>query len=172
MAITKLQSEALNLADDYTFTGGLSGHMYPAFEAYIGSSQTISENTYTVCQFNTENIDTDNCYDNSTNYRFTPNKAGKYYLYASIYLDTTNNNFVSGYIRFRKNGTELNQTRGALVPGSNGRGNEVSKTTSTIVTANGSTDYFDVQGYINANGATARFLTDYATYFGGYRIGS
>ena len=48
----------------------------PAFEAYLSANQTISHDTVTKIQFNTEVYDTDNCYDNSTNYRFTPTTAG------------------------------------------------------------------------------------------------
>jgi hypothetical protein len=54
----------------------------PAFEAYSTADQTISDDVYTKVQFDTERFDTDNCYDNTTNYRFTPTVAGKYFIYA------------------------------------------------------------------------------------------
>jgi len=56
----------------------------PAFEAELGSDQTISNLSTTKAQFNTELFDTDNKYDNSSNYRFTPGIAGKYYVYTNI----------------------------------------------------------------------------------------
>ncbi len=56
----------------------------PAFEAYLSATTTISDSTATKVQFNTETLDTDNCYDNSTNYRFTPTVAGKYYVYSTL----------------------------------------------------------------------------------------
>ena len=43
----------------------------PSFYAALTSNQTISDNTITKIQFNTEVWDTDSAYDNSTNYRFT-----------------------------------------------------------------------------------------------------
>ena len=64
--------------------GAVTGHMYPAFEAYLSSDQTVTSGTTTKVEHNTESFDTDNCYDNSTNYRFTPTVAGKYYVYATV----------------------------------------------------------------------------------------
>lgn len=51
----------------------------PAFSATRTSNQSISASTSTKIQVNVETFDTDACYDPTTNYRFTPNKAG-YYL--------------------------------------------------------------------------------------------
>ena len=56
----------------------------PAFQAYLSDDQTISNATVTKINFNTESFDTDNAYDNSTNYRFTPQVAGKYYIAVTI----------------------------------------------------------------------------------------
>ena len=47
----------------------------PAFSAYQSSAQTLSSNTVTKIQFQTEEFDTANCFDSTTNYRFTPNVA-------------------------------------------------------------------------------------------------
>ena len=41
MAILKATSESLDLTDDYTFTGKLSGHNYPAFLAYRDTFQNV-----------------------------------------------------------------------------------------------------------------------------------
>jgi hypothetical protein len=60
MAITKIQSESLNLSDNYDFTGtvtGAGGVNTPAFLAFrSGANQTISASTETVVQFNSENF--------------------------------------------------------------------------------------------------------------------
>ena len=50
----------------------------PAFFAYAGSNQTITNNTWTKIEVNTEDLDSDSTYDHSTNYRFTPAIAGRY----------------------------------------------------------------------------------------------
>ena len=60
------------------------GSNTPAFAASHTSSQTLSNNTLTKIQYNTEIFDTDSDYDNSSNYRFTISVAGKYYFYASV----------------------------------------------------------------------------------------
>ena len=55
MAITKIQSESLNLADTYAFTGtvtGAGGANTPAFQAYKSANQAISGSTWTKIQFN------------------------------------------------------------------------------------------------------------------------
>ena len=61
MAITKIQSESLNLADTYDFTGtvtGAGGVNTPAFFAELGSTQTgVSDDTFTKVTFNNESFD-------------------------------------------------------------------------------------------------------------------
>ena len=91
MAITKIQSESLNLADTYAFTGTVTGAgetNAPAFEAYVSAQTSYSAGTTTKVQFNTERYDTDNAYDNSTNYRFTvpTGQGGKYFISSSIHV--------------------------------------------------------------------------------------
>jgi len=56
----------------------------PAFEAYQSANTNISDAVDTKVLCNTEVFDTDNCYDNSTNYRFTPTTAGKYFVYGVL----------------------------------------------------------------------------------------
>ena len=62
MAITKIQSESLNLADTYDFTGtvtGAGGVNTPAFYATrTGGNQSMSDNTFTKAQINSELYDT------------------------------------------------------------------------------------------------------------------
>ena len=48
MAITKIQSESMNLADTYAFTGtvtGASGVNTPAFYATMSGDQTLTNNS-------------------------------------------------------------------------------------------------------------------------------
>ena len=57
---------------------------YPAFYAYLVLANSLLIHV-TKVQFDTESFDTDNAYDNSTNYRFTPTVAGKYYFMLHVY---------------------------------------------------------------------------------------
>lgn len=74
--------EPANTASNYTLTvpaqTGTVAINGPAFSAYQSSAQTLSSGTITKIEFQTEEFDTDNCFDNAINYRFTPNVAGYY----------------------------------------------------------------------------------------------
>ena len=122
--------------------GALSGQNYPAFEAYLGSNQSVTHNTVKKAQLNTEVLDTDSCYDNSTNYRFTPTTAGKYYVYGSIASYTgqvADNLWVSAYIY--KNGSEYREGRFNM---NSNYGEYMPAFVHAIVDMNGSTDYLEL----------------------------
>jgi hypothetical protein len=71
---------------DVSLVGGANT---PAFSARMSSAQSISNNTLTKVDFDTEDFDTDSAYDHTTNQRFTvpSGKAGKYVFYACAILD-------------------------------------------------------------------------------------
>ena len=111
MAITKIQSESLNLADTYDFTGTVTGAgcvNTPAFEAHLGSDTSqLSNDTDTKLQFNTEIFDTDGTYDNSSNYRFTAGVAGKYFIYGRVIFNDTNVGTLDQHqVKIFKNGSQ------------------------------------------------------------------
>tara|TARA_R100001440_G_C2465817_1_gene110758 strand:+ start:23 stop:556 length:534 start_codon:yes stop_codon:yes gene_type:complete len=92
MAITKL------IADSIT-SGAIAST--PAFNASLGSNQTLSFNVTTLVSFNTELYDVGSCYNNTGStvtlngisapaYSFAPNVAGKYSFYGQIYIINTN----------------------------------------------------------------------------------
>ena len=173
MAITKIQSESLNLSDNYDFTGtvtGAGGVNTPAFEAKDETTQTMSDETWTKLDVASENFDTNNNYDNST-MRFTPTVAGKYFFYAKSDLDA------SGYedtrtadISFYKNGSRQIYTNSRFFQGGNtANGGTVSSPfVSAIFTLNGSTDYVEVYAKINAIDNSDVYAMN--TIFGGYKI--
>jgi len=150
MAITKIQSESLNLSDNYDFTGtvtGAGGTNTPAFSAYINSNQSIPTLSFTKIQFNTEQFDTDGTYDNSTNYRFTPGVAGKYYIFANVYMNslTDGKNF---RLDIYKNGASYLFARN----NSSKSGSSISVNVSFIDNAN-TTDYYEVFVYQDEGGS-------------------
>jgi len=140
----------------------------PAFEVYLNSNQSISASTYTKVQYNTEILDTDNCYDNATNYRFTPTVSGYYYLEAQIMLVNSAADFQSFNIRITKNGSDISNIdrnfAGNYFDAGAGQGLNV----SVISQANGSTDYFEVQGI--SSGTSSVFYGTTGTSFRGYKI--
>ena len=80
----------------------------PSFEATKSdSNQDFNNATYTKLQFNSETFDSDGKYDNSTNYRFTPTIAGKYFIYAVATLSAQNQtDWNYGNLAIYKNGSE------------------------------------------------------------------
>ena len=70
------------LRGDNTFASA-GGANTPSFMAVQTSATSLSAGAFTKVQFNSEIFDTDNTYDNSSNYRFTPATAGKYMIGAS-----------------------------------------------------------------------------------------
>jgi uncharacterized protein (DUF1778 family) len=70
---------------DYSLIKGSSNT--PAFHATMSADQTgATNNTYTKIVFNTETFDSDGTYDHSSNYRWTPGVAGKYFISAQVDL--------------------------------------------------------------------------------------
>lgn len=171
MALIKIKSESMNLADDYAFTGTVTGAgggaNTPAFEAKLGSSQAFVENTAILVQFNTEEFDTDSAYNTST-YRFTPQTAGKYYVYLSIGVDTGGDTRLKdNYAMIDKNGSNIK------ISHFNYQGQKIRFSTcfiSAVVNLNGSTDY--VQARVQGSDSVANLSVVSGTFstFGAYRI--
>jgi|LakMenEpi03Aug12_release.lakeMendotaPanAssembly.Ray.scaffolds.fasta_scaffold977904_2 hypothetical protein len=126
-----------------TGTVMVSGNM-PAFSAYQNSAgvQTVANNTFTKVTLNTEEFDTANCFDSTTNYRFTPNVAGYYQINFGIsFSGSTVTGWVSAYIW--KNGSAYKFALGTY-QSATGNGGTVA---STLVYCNGSTDYIEFYTY-------------------------
>jgi hypothetical protein len=164
MAITKIQSESLNLSDTYDFTGtvtGAGGDNKPAFQAKLSSNQNISSGAHTKVQFDTELFDTDNTYDNSTNYRFTPGVAGKYVLTASVRVQNCGNATLY-FVDIYKNGSSLKSF--ITLPG---RSDDLNGMITAIDVAN-TTDYYEI--YARQGSGSTQPLLPTNTYFNAYKI--
>ena len=118
------------------------GGVAPAFSAYSTNAQSLSDNTTTKIQVNTERFDTNNNFDNATNYRFTPTVAGYYQINGQIALNGSS----TGYARAAifKNGS--NYAEGTSSPNNNITGAE--STVSSVIYLNGSTDYVELYCYL------------------------
>ena len=80
------------------------GDNTPAFSVYINSDQTLSDNTDTLADFDTETYDTDSVY-NTTTKRFVAPADGKYFFYTrGRFLQVEISQYV---ISIRKNGSEI-----------------------------------------------------------------
>jgi hypothetical protein len=137
----------------------------PAFAAYMSTDQSVADNTEVKAQINTEVIDTNNCYDPTTNYRFTPNVAGKYIIGAI----TRQSNFTAGRASITVKFNGAVQSSGFIAE-TGDSGNYSGYGISKIFTFNGSTDYVECFFYQNS-GTSKNFQGDnYGTYFWGFKL--
>jgi hypothetical protein len=122
----------------------------PAFRANTVTAQTIANSTFTKVAYNVEEFDTNNCYDPTTNYRFTPTVAGYYQINANASLGGGTIGAVQCYIY--KNG--FSYTAGSGIPNNNNVGGKISA--SALIYLNGSSDY--VEFYVWQNNGTSTNL--------------
>jgi hypothetical protein len=127
----------------------------PAFSAYAAADTTITTNTFTKVNIDTEDFDSDGVFDTATN-RFTPNVAGYYQVSAAV-------NFSASATPTRciglvyKNGSEFKRIGDSV-----SSGNQVCG--SCLVYLNGSTDYIEL--YTRISAATAAYAGGAgSTYF-------
>lgn len=111
----------------------------PAFNAYPSSQQSVSTNTWTKVNLQTEYFDTNSNFASS---RFTPTVAGYYQINGTVAIEHYDNtSFLQCAVY--KNGA--NFVRGAS---SKGDQNEFAAcNVSTVVSLNGSTDYVELFFY-------------------------
>jgi hypothetical protein len=175
IANSKLANSSITLNGSAVSLGGsatVGGTNTPSFHVYRNATQNISNNTYERVQFDTEVWDTANAYDNSTNYRYTPNEAGKYVFYVKISIYSgTHDNVKFQTILFKKNGTDsavhsLDSRNGYYMGYGNGMYFE------QVLDMNGSSDYIDAFFYFQVNNTSDLRIIGgaSATYFGGYKL--
>ena len=160
--------ETVNIPSGTTVSG--AGANTPAFEAYLSSNQAVSDNTLTKVQFDTEVFDTDGAYDNSTNYRYTPQTSGKYFFYTTVSgFGNASADLNVFTIKFYKNGSSYKQLY------NDNSGNPLynaNNFSGTVIDMNGSTDYVEVYGLIDgiSAGSEAFQSSEKQTLFGAYKL--
>lgn len=145
--------------DSSTSTGlkwAAAAPVFPAFSAYKSADQTITGATWTKISFQTERFDTDSCYDNATNYRFTPNKAGKYFVNAALRVNQTSAG--NGWWGFYKNGSLDRYIEGGAL--------DTFQWTAggCMIDMNGSSDYVECYVYIQNGGTIQNGSSEYPTF--------
>lgn len=125
-----------------TYVGTNVAGTGPAFLAAVSGSASLAAGTWTKAPLNSETFDTNNNFDSTTNYRFTPTVAGYYQI------NMVNGQLVNGvaYSGIYKNGSLYYQFGGS----------SISVQGSGLVYLNGSTDYVELYLYsTNATGAVS-----------------
>ena len=167
-----LQNSSITLNGSAVSLGGsatVGGNNTPSFSASMSGNQSIGDDTQTKVQFDTEEYDTDGCYDTS-NYRFTPTTAGKYFISAFGYISTeAASNYDSGSLYIYKNGS-------LLLESSYNMGNNfpeaLTGNISAVIDMNGSTDYLEIYARVNTTGGSNIIRgTRYSRFFGYKLIG-
>ena len=138
-----------------------AGSSGPTFRAYLGSVQNPSANTLTKVVFDTESWDTDACYDPTTNYRFTPNKAGYYMVNLALTMAAdpiTKPNISIIY----KNGA---QYENLYIGNPAVTTTECLASAATIINFNGTTDYIEAYYYSEAGTSRSIIAGSINTHF-------
>jgi len=96
------------LRGDNTFASA-GGTNTPNFFVRRDGSQSITAETWTKVQLNSEIYDSASAFDSSTNYRFTvpSGQGGKYFFQGSIYANAGDNNLQRIHTRLYKNGSAI-----------------------------------------------------------------
>ena len=112
----------------------------PAFSAYADATlQTITSGSQQKVLFQIEDFDTDNCFSSS---RFTPTVEGYYQLNAEVRLDGSSGTGEIMIVLY-KNTSE--HKRGTNQSGTSIATNFFAMQVSSVVYANGTTDYFEIK---------------------------
>jgi hypothetical protein len=146
-------------------SGGAAVANTPSFLVTRSGNQAIADSTTTKIQWNSEIFDTDNTFDSSTNYRFTPGVAGKYVLAAG----TRASSFETGekmQLFFYKNGSGVSYQTETRTYSASG-GGETLTVDAQILVESDADDYFEV--FLLQNEGGSRDIGS-ASYFYGYKL--
>ena len=152
----------------------VGGKNTPAFYAELSSAQTTTDGSATKVNFNTEVFDSGSVYDNSTNYRFTPGVAGKYFVFSGLSVYGTNA-FTIGqsYYYIYKNGSSYASEQHYEIDGSSNTNGSVSFHIGRVLDLDDD-DYLEM--YLNADVSSGSPQIQGGTgnsnssYFGAYRL--
>ena len=146
----------------------VGGTNTPHFEAYRSGSQAISNGVWTTILFNTEARDASSIYDTS-NGRFTPTTAGKYFCYANVIGGNDGASSLNYVLaKFYKNVSDY-QTTSVFKQDSRGYpGANYTVSASHVIEFNGSSDYLEVK--INMDTTVGSPDCVESSNFGAYKI--
>ena len=137
----------------------------PAFHAYRPDSYlAIANDTYTTVSVSNELFDVGSAF-NTSNYRFTPQVAGKYFLYANVVWDG-NINSQAGILIQKNQGFNSTDMRRNFNYATASSGVHI----SGMFTANGSSDYFEYRLYQNSGSSVNIMNQGNENYFGGFLV--
>jgi len=151
-------------------TGLMLASTWPSFHVKLNANQSIANTGVTKINWDLEDFDTNNDFDITTNDRFTPTAVGKYLLSCHV-LFSNLDDAVTAQLTVYKNGSVHRTVTGGQVLASTTNNSDIALMLTTVVEANGSTDYFEM--FVNQNSSTARNIQGGSlhTWWSGCRIG-
>ena len=157
-------ASALRKMTRTNFVSGVGGTNTPAFYATrTSSNQSLTDLTWTKAQVNSELFDSDGCYDNATNYRFTPTTAGKYVFFANSQMSDNSSAYESNS-KFYKNGSATTEQTYTYIPNTG----VFSQMLVSIFDMNGTTDYVELYVRGDSTGTTPLYST--GSNFGAFKL--
>ena len=156
LLIHDASASALRKMTKANFVSGVGETNKPIFKVR-GSTQTISHNSDTKMTIDSEDIDTDNCFDLAGTKRFVPNKAGKYFFTLSLFSPSTND------IDYFNASVRKNNSGAGSFSGVQRDYNNVSY--SGIIEANGSSDYFEAFCEQESGGNRTIQVTEFSAFY-------
>ena len=176
LSATGTKSSSTFLRGDNSFASISTTPNAPMFLAYLSSDTAVTNNARTKIQANTEVFDTAGNYDNSTNFRFTPTTAGKYYVFGQVEVYATNlSNCQWVLTEIRKNGTSSSSTTNSYQGYTDHRdnyGDGGNAYAGGIFDMNGSSDYIELYAYPGFTSGTPVAAAGLdGSYFGAYKLG-
>ena len=170
LAATPADTDELIISDagtlkriDYSYLKSVNT---PAFLAHLnGSNQSLSHDTHTKIQFNTEVYDTASAYSHDSSYQFTvpSNQGGKYFFYSAIRFNDSSANLS---LKFVVGGSNKSV---ASMKGVSGEATTLNHTFSQSLSAG---DTVEIQGRFQSSG-TLNVLghnSEFDTHFGGFKL--
>jgi len=146
----------VTIANSGTATG-FGGTTAPYVSVYRNGDQTLTDATHTKIQFNVENVDSGGAFDNSSNYRYTPQTSGYYFVSLNVGTGVTSDNSTDKIIAsIYKNGSAVSGAVATRDWDTVGLNYNDQVNTSGIVQLNGSSDYIEGFVYIDVTSGTPR----------------
>ena len=157
-------ASALRKMTRTNFVAGIGGVNTPAFYAYKSTSQTITSGVITKIDFGTEDFDTNSNFASS---RFTPTTAGKYYIETGLTFQGGTSYLIDARIYIYKNGTQYTLSYCA---NQNNNGNYNSRTWSSIIDLNGSSDYVEIYANSSNSNTNTTMASGRDCWFQGFKL--
>ena len=161
----------VTIANSGTATGFAANT--PSFLAYLSSSATQAQNADTKIAFNTEMYDNGGVYDNSSNYRFTPGVAGKFYIFCRVGAYAASRGYKQ-ITSIKKNGTTIAQWSEEIDLTTSWTANFTRTQSVSVIDIADDNDYYEVY-VLQKNASNGTVTIDHnanypLSHFGAYKL--